>query len=101
MKKLKQNKRLLNSKINPIGIREQLDNIILDIYSIGQLSTDQIEEKLKEKYNLELVDDIDAGKIPFFDLIKLPDTAYMMVIGETSEPKRPKREYEEIKSKKY
>lgn len=64
---------------------------------MGKLSTDNIEERLKEKYNLELVDDIDRGQIPFSNLEKIQDTAYMMTTGETSEPIRPKRDHEEIR----
>lgn len=42
-------KELLNSRISPTNIREQFDNIILEIYTLGQLSTDQIEQELKKK----------------------------------------------------
>lgn len=90
------NRKLFNTKINPINIRE-LDNIILEVYTLGKLSHDEIESKLKEKYNLELVDDIDSRKIPFFDLEKQRENAYMMTIGESSQPKKPKREYDDIK----
>lgn len=39
-------KELLNTKINPINIREQFDNIILDIYALGKASPDEIEDAL-------------------------------------------------------
>lgn len=35
-------KELLNTRIAPINIREQIDNIILNIYALGKLSTEQI-----------------------------------------------------------
>lgn len=87
---------LLNTRISPINIREQVDNIILEIYALGKLNTEEIEDKLKEKYNLELIDGIDLGKIPFSELEKIAeDQVYMMAVGESS-TKKPKREFEEV-----
>lgn len=90
-------KELLETRISPTNIRDQLGNIILEIYALGRLSIDQLK-KDKEKYNLELVDNIDKGKIPFSDLEKQTETIYMMTMGESS--KRPKREWEN-KDEKY
>lgn len=59
---------LLKTTISPVNIRDQFDNIILEIYALGKLKAEEIEEKLREKYTLELIDDIDMGKIPFSEL---------------------------------
>lgn len=82
---------LLNTRISPLNIRQQIDDIFLEIYSLGTLSADQVEERLGEKYNIELIDDLDQGKIPFLELEKLLD---MMELGQPSSQKKPKREYE-------
>lgn len=41
-------KELLETRISPTNIRDQLGNIILEIYALGRLSIDQIEERQRK-----------------------------------------------------
>lgn len=58
---------------------------MLELYLMGKMTIDEIEDKLGGKYNIELIDDIDSGKIHFSDFVKEETPkALMMEVGGPS-----------------